>query len=159
MKKIGIGIVVLLAFFACNNQAKIFSGDYSYKTSGRLTIADDSTSVSQDLAETIGQLNVVDLKSAKKDSILLIFNQMRGEIISVRAAVNGDSIFLKPYKKVLPISVDNKMIDCEMNISGKGIRYENSIVLKEIYNGLAVVNDSVSKRVSSNEITTFAKQN
>ena len=66
--------LILIGCCACSNDARLLSGDYSYKTSGSVVISTDTEEITYQLPDKIGQLNVVDLKATDKDSVLLVLH-------------------------------------------------------------------------------------
>lgn len=147
----------LLCLCSCN-KAKVFTGDYSYKTSGTLTISrSDTTEIPYDL-NRIGQLSVIDLKSSDKDSVLLVFNELTGGVTTVRAKVDGDSLRIVPYTKNISVAIGLQSADCEIEVSGRGVRYDDIIMLDETYNGEAK-NDTVTIKIHGNHISTVANRN
>jgi uncharacterized lipoprotein NlpE involved in copper resistance len=149
---------VVFALTACKNDAKQFLGDYSYKTSGSVTVKTDSTTFSYRLADKIGQLDVVDLKSSDKDSVLLVMNEMGGGVTIIRAGVSGDSVFPVPYMRALILNVGKVNSTFNVQVSGSGVRYDETIVLNEIYDG-ALDDDSVNVTIYGNDICTVAEKN
>ncbi len=158
MKKTMIFGAALLCLCSCN-KAKVFTGDYAYKTSGTLTISSsDTTAVTYELRK-VGQLSVVDLKSSDKDSVLLVFNELGGDITKVRAKVDGDSLHLVPYTKKLSIQTGLlQSADCAINVSGRGVRYDDIIMLDEVYDG-QLTSDTITIKIHGNHIATAANRN
>src|SRR5574344_2164529 len=141
MKKIMIFMAVLVCCSACQNDAKLFSGDYSYKLSGK-----------------IGQLSVIDLKTEDKDSVLLIFNELAGSLSTVHAYVVEDSIYLMPYTKTMTFISGTKTEDYEIKITGKGVRYDDVIMLDEVYDG-KISDQSKNATIHGDHISTVANRN
>lgn len=158
MKKTVIFAVALLGLCSCN-KAKIFTGDYAYKTSGTLTISrTDTTAVLYELKQ-VGQLNVIDLKSSKKDSVLLVFNELGGNITTVRAKVDGDSLRLVPYTKTISLQSGLlQSVSGEIKVSGCGVRYDDIIMLDEVYDG-ELTSDTTTIKIYGSHIATVANRN
>lgn len=157
-KKTVIFAAALLCLCSCN-KAKVFTGDYSYKTSGTLTISrSDTTEIPYELKQ-IGQLSVIDLKSSDKDSVLLVFNELTGGVTTVHAKVDGDSLRIVPYTKT--ISVTSGLLqsaNCEINVSGRGVRYDDIIMLDEVYDG-EITSDTTTAKIHGSHIATVANRN
>lgn len=157
MKKTMIYAAVLLGLCSCN-QAKIFSGDYSYKTTGMVTLVpNDTTSIEHEIKH-IGTLSVVDLKSSDKDSILLIFNELGGSLTTVRAKVDDDSVWLTPYTKTISLQDGLLTVDGEVTVMGRGVRYDDIIMLDEVYDGV-IVSDTTNIKIHGEHISTVANRN
>lgn len=151
-------IFILIGCCACSNDARLLSGDYSYKTSGTLTISrSDTTEIPYDL-NRIGQLSVIDLKSSDNDSVLLVFNELTGGVTTVRAKVDGDSLQIVPYTKNISVVIGLQSADCEIEVNGRGVRYDDIIMLDETYNGEAKT-DTITIKIHGNHISTVANRN
>ena len=105
---ISIGLFVSLAvlfFYSCQKEGvKSFLGDYSYKTSGVVNVDSNGVSYTFKLPDKIGHISIVELN---KDSVLIIKNEMMGEVQTLQAKVDGDSIFINSYEKQLSFQFNN----------------------------------------------------
>lgn len=156
MKKASLIMIALLpALSACRNDADLFKGDYSYKTSGTVYITDGSTQQTYQLSNEIGQLRIVGLSSA--DSVLIIKSALSGSVETMRAKVTNDSIFIAPYQKSLSIVMTNSVDgDYDITVDGCGVMYDdNTIILTQNY-----YNDQTNQiQISGENIITFAQRN
>lgn len=157
-KNLVIALTMVVVFAACKNDAKPFLGDYSYKTSGIVTIATDSTNFTYTLPNKIGQMTVEDLKSSGKDSLLLIMNEVGGGVSIIRAGVSGDSIRIVPYFRTMTLNTTSVQGVFNIKVSGVGQRYDESIVLNEVYDG-TLDSDSLKATIKGTDIRTAAKKN
>ncbi|MGN0187019.1 MAG: hypothetical protein ACI392_04655 [Paludibacteraceae bacterium] len=159
MKRNFIFALALIGCCACSNNARILSGDYSYKTSGTaIVITDNTDTTTIQLTDRIGQLNVVDLQANDKDSVLLIFNEMGGSVTTVRARTSSDSIYLTPYVLRQSITTGGTSGTYEITVSGTGIRYDDLIVLQQTYDG-RLDDDKKTATLHSDNIITVANRN
>ena len=149
--------LILIGCCACSNDARLLSGDYSYKTSGSVVVATDTEEVTYQLPDKIGQLNVVDLKATDKDSVLLVFNEMGGNLTTTYARISGDSIELLPYTTTLSITTGSGAGTYDITVSGRGMRYDDLIMLRETYDG--TLSDDNETTLHSENITTVANRN
>lgn len=149
--------LILIGWCACSNDARLLSGDYSYKTSGSVVIATDTEEVTYQLPDKIGQLNVVDLKATDKDSVLLVFNEMGGNLTTTYARISDDSIELLPYTTTLSITTGSGAGTYDITVSGTGMRYDDLIMLRETYDG--TLSDDNKTTLHSENITTVANRN
>ena len=102
--------VLCLIFCSCNGlTAGYIEGTYSYKTSGVVSITNGSSTTDASLDNLMGTL---DIKRLNGDSILLIFNELNGDMVSVAAQVKGDSILMPPYQKVFSITTTSTSSSC-----------------------------------------------
>ncbi len=160
MKQTTVLLALLAILFAsCQNDAKLFSGSYSYKTSGKVILQSETSEASYQLTNKIGQLKVITIKSANNDSVLLVMNEMGGSVITLRAKVLEDSIFITPYtRSTFLLLGDSIQGNFTINITGNGIMYDKFIILNEIYDG-KLDNDSTETTIHGDNILTVAERN
>lgn len=149
--------LILIGCCACSNDARLLSGDYSYKTSGSVVISTDTEEIPYQLPDKIGQLNVVDLKATDKDSVLLVLNEMGGSLTTIYARISADSIELQPYTTTLTITTGKGTGTYDITVSGTGIRYDDLIMLNETYDG--TLSDDNETTLYSDNIITVANRN
>lgn len=136
-----------LALAACQKKnAPLFRGDYSFKTSGSVTldeiVPEDDTiepvSYTVSLPNEIGQLEISALGN-DKDSLLVVMNTMGGEVIVTHAFCEDNEIFLKDFtKNTLLFTGDSITIKNEVRVQASGQMYEgNTLILNMIYDGEA----------------------
>ena len=129
---------------------QLFRGDYSFKTSGSITlkevlpVGDDSepASLTVNLPNEIGQLQISALGN-ERDSLLVVMNTMGGEVMVTHAFCDGKEIFLQDFTKKSLLFTDNSIIlKNELNVQATGQMYEdNTIILNMIYDGEAQCNN------------------
>ena len=147
-KPIIIAILALLALTACQKKnAPLFRGDYSFKTSGSVTLDEidpegEPASYTVSLPNEIGQLEISDLDNGK-DSVLVVMNTMGGEVVVTHAFCDGNEIFLKDFtKNTLLFTGDSITLKNEVRVQASGQMYEdNTIILNMIYDGEAETNE------------------
>ena len=150
-KPIIIAVLTLLAFTACQKSGMhLFRGDYSFKTSGSVTMDEivpegetyEPASYTVSLPNEIGQLEISDLDNGK-DSVLVVMNTMGGEVIVTHALCDGNEIFLKDFtKNTLLFTGDSITLKNEVRVQASGQMYEdNTIILNMIYDGEAETNE------------------
>ena len=133
-----------MALVACQKKnAPLFRGDYSFKTSGSVTLdeidtEDEPASYTVSLPNEIGQLEIKDLDNGK-DSVLVVMNTMGGEVVVTHAFCKDNEIFLRKFKKnTLLFTGDSITLKNEVRVQASGQMYEdNTIILKMIYDGEA----------------------
>ena len=152
MKKTLLIICCLLALAACQKKnAPLFRGDYSFKTSGSVTL-DEIGSVSNPASYTvslpneIGQLEISALDNGK-DSVLVVMNTMGGEVVVTHALCKDNEIFLRDYKKnTLLFTGDSITLKNDLRVKAKGQMYEdNTLILNMTYEGEAESNERTFK--------------
>ena len=146
-KQILIAVFALLAFTSCQKSGtNLFRGDYSFKTSGSVTMDEivpegetyEPSSYTVSLPNEIGQLEISDLGD-EADSLLIVMNTLGGEVIVTHAFCDGDEIFLKEFtKNTLLFTGDSITLKNEVRVQASGQMYEdNTLILNMIYDGEA----------------------
>jgi len=146
-KQILIAVFALLAFTSCQKSGtNLFRGDYSFKTSGSVTMDEivpegetyEPSSYTVSLPNEIGQLEISDLGD-ETDSLLVVMNTLGGEVIVTHAFSDGDEIFLKEFtKNTLLFTGDSITLKNEVRVQASGQMYEdNTLILNMIYDGEA----------------------
>ena len=150
MKKISIllSVCCLIALASCQKKnAPLFRGDYSFKTSGSVTLdeintEDEPASFTVSLPNEIGQLEISDLGNGK-DSVLVVMNTMGGEVVVTHALCKDNEIFLRDFKKnTLLFTGDTITLKNEVRVHATGQMYEdNTLILNMTYDGEAATNN------------------
>lgn len=169
MKRIiPIFICGMLALASCQKKnAPLFRGDYSFKTSGSVSMdeivaegdTDEPASYTISLPNEIGQLEISDLGNVK-DSLLVVMNTMGGEVVVTHAFCSGNEIFLRDFKKnTLLFTGDSLTLRNEVRVKASGQMYEdNTIILNMTYDGEAETNEHLYK-IHGDDIRMAATRN
>ena len=167
MKKINVFLTLccLLALVACQKKnAPLFRGDYSFKTSGSVTLEEvdpehEPTIYTVSLPNEIGQLEISDLGDGK-DSVLVVMNTMGGEVVVTHAFCKDNEIFLRDFKKnTLLFTGDSLTLKNDLRVKASGQMYEdNTLILNMIYEGEAETNER-SFKVYGDDIRMAAIRN
>ena len=147
MKKANLVIICLLALCACSKSSiERFSGDYTFKTSGTMTVerilpeGDTTipTSFTVKLPNEIGQLEISELNS-DDDSVLVVMNTLGGEVIVTHAFCSGNEIFLRDFvKSCQSFNFDTLFVKRDLQVSGQGeIFNDNTLIINMTYKGEA----------------------
>ena len=155
----------LMALASCQKKnAPLFRGDYSFKTSGSVTLEeinteDEPASFTVSLPNEIGQLEISDLGNGK-DSVLVVMNTMGGEVVVTRALCKDNEIFLRDFKKnTLLFNGDSLTLKNEVCVHATGQMYEaNTLILNMTYDGEAETNER-SFKVFGDDIRMAAMRN
>ena len=150
-KTIIIAFLTLLALASCQKKnAPLFRGDYSFKTSGSVTLDEivpegdtiEPVSFVVNLPNEIGQLEISDLGNGK-DSVLVVMNTMGGEVVVTHAFCKDNEIFLRDFtKNALLFTGDSITLKNEMRVQASGQMYEdNTLILNMTYDGEAETNE------------------
>ena len=142
-------ICALLALASCQKKnAPLFRGDYSFKTSGSVTLdeivtnGEEGDSFTVSLLNEIGQLEISVLGN-EKDSVVVVMNTMGGEVVVTHALCKDNEIFLKDFtKNTLLFTGDSISLKNEVRVSASGQMYEdNTLIINMIYDGEAETNE------------------
>ena len=142
-------ICALLALASCQKKnAPLFRGDYSFKTSGSVTLdeivtnGEEGDSFTVSLPNEIGQLEISVLGN-EKDSVVVVMNTMGGEVVVTHALCQDNKIFLRDFtKNTLLFTGDSITLKNEVRVSASGQMYEdNTLIINMIYDGEAETNE------------------
>ena len=155
----------LLTLASCQKKnAPLFRGDYSFKTSGSVTLEeinpeDEPTSYTISLPNEIGQLEISALDNGK-DSVLVVMNTMGGEVVVTHALCQDNKIFLRDFKKnTLLFTGDSLTLKNELRVQASGQMYEdNTLILNMTYEGEAETNER-SFKIYGDDIRMAAIRN
>ena len=168
MKKISIllSVCCLIALASCQKKnAPLFRGDYSFKTSGSVTLeeivpqGETGETFTVGLPNEIGQLEISDLGNGK-DSVLVVMNTMGGEVVVTHAFCKDNEIFLRDFKKnTLLLTGDSLTLKNDLRVKATGRMYEdNTLILNMTYDGEAERNER-SFKVFGDDIRMAAIRN
>jgi len=150
-------VILTMALVGCKDNAEVRSavGTYSYKTSGIMELDSLTQGASDTLIQVafteMGALEVVSLKD--KDSVLITFNELMGDVYSTRGSIKGNEIVLQPFfRRFMNAKVINPTT---IAVTGNGQIYDSSIVMNLNYSGLA--DDSLA--LTANNVQLIAKKN
>ena len=158
-------ICALMALASCQKKnAPLFRGDYSFKTSGSVTLneinaEDEPASFTVNLPNEIGQLEIKDLDNGK-DSVLVVMNTMGGEVVVTHALCQDNKIFLRDFKKnTLLFTGDSLTLKNDLRVHASGHMYEdNTLILNMTYEGEAETNER-SFKIYGDDIRMAAIRN
>ena len=155
----------LMALASCQKKnAPLFHGDYSFKTSGSVTLdeinaEDEPASFTVGLPNEIGQLEISALDNGK-DSVLVVMNTMGGEVVVTHAFCKDNEIFLRDYKKnTLLFTGDSLTLKNDLRVHASGQMYEdNTLILNMTYEGEAETSER-SFKIYGDDIRMAAIRN
>ena len=155
----------LLTLTSCQKKnASLFRGDYSFKTSGSVTLEeinpeDEPTSYTISLPNEIGQLEISALDNGK-DSVLVVMNTMGGEVVVTHALCQDNKIFLRDFKKnTLLFTGDSLTLKNDLRVHATGQMYEdNTLIFNMTYEGEAETNER-SFKIYGDDIRMAAIRN
>ncbi len=142
-----------LIFTSCNREIKQFTGNYSYKLSGEVSIVGDDGEVSYRLVHKNGQMNILEDKS-QANRLIITMNEMNGGCYTISATVKGDSIVFLPYEFSTNILISDSNLDIisgdntpsivyAIRASGGGQLNDDILMIDEQWTGHQSGNDTV----------------
>ena len=155
MKKTLLLLMSLCAFLALSSCQKsginLFAGDYSYKTTGTVTVQRQptltnpqvSTSFEVELPTELGQLQIATLDK-KEDSVIVVINQLNGDILVTHGHCEDDEISLCKFQRdALTLSIEgNNDLKFPITIKGTGHIYDGETIIFDLeYKGKAQLGD------------------
>ena len=155
-----------MALTSCQKKnAPLFRGDYSFKTSGSVTLeeivpqGETGETFTVGLPNEIGQLEISTLDNGK-DSVLVVMNTMGGEVVVTHAFCKDNKIFLRDFNKnTLLFTGDSITLKNELRVKASGQMYENNtLILNMTYEGEAETNER-SLKVYGDDIRMAAIRN
>ena len=155
-----------MALASCQKKnALLFRGDYSFKTSGSVTLeeivpqGETGETFTVGLPNEIGQLEISALDNGK-DSVLVVMNTMGGEVVVTHAFCKDNEIFLRDYKKnTLLFTGDSLTLKNDLRVHASGQMYEdNTLILNMTYEGEAETSER-SFKIYGDDIRMAAIRN
>lgn len=116
----------------------LYKGDYSFKTSGSITVEKKATESKETTTETIslapesGQMSVlkIDESSGK-----VTMNIIGADVLVFDAIIDGDYLQLKETERIITISEALQKPQLKCKVSGVGEKYANTIIFSLKYTG------------------------
>lgn len=157
-KTITIILFTIILFSSCKkNEVKPFIGNYTYQTSGTITIGTDTSDITIPILNSMGQLDIIDIDEDNK--VLAIKTSLKGDITQINANI-------EPSKIIFPLHLRNESFqfgqynlgELSIGVDGKGTLYGDKIVINEKYHG-SITSQYLSGVIKDSDITTVAKRN
>ncbi len=169
MKKslFAFALLVLLCS-SCQREVKKYVGDYSYKTSGVITITEEDGTESQQLISKNGQMNIrQDNTSDDANRVMITMNEMSGTSRITYGTIADGVLTFDPNSFETSFSIDSgsTIFGTEqyytyifhIDATGTGHLTDDILTISEQWTGYQRDNENI--RLSANYITTLAIQN
>lgn len=167
MKKNNFKICALLMLSclflsSCQKEGvKVFKGDYTYKTSGKITVSIGGIPNPVNLLNKTGQMDIIDI--GEEDRVMVVKTSLTGNVTSGYATIDGDQIAFDPvtFNETLILLVENGTATITSRASGK-IYDDNTIIINETYDGTFAGQGSflnVTGTISGDSVLTVAERN
>ena len=164
-----LAILAILTLTSCHKSGvRLFEGDYSFKTSGEISISVEGQIDSTDinipatldisLANEVGQLNICSSEK-KNDNVVVVLNYLNGDVVVTSGTCNGNTIELSTFQRnVLPVSVSSLLSNFSILVSGNGQMYDDMIIFDMTYKGKASIG-TVSYKIKGKDVKMVAYRN
>ncbi len=163
-------LAVTAAFFTgCSKEGPgRFEGNYSFNTSGTLTLVPQGSGSGTDNSLTVsilsegGQMDIV--TADKKAGNMIVTMRPLGDGVQVFDAVaDGKTITLQPLARVLEISWSGSVLSqtatANVSVSGYGERYNDVIIFRLDYAGTCTAPDGTVYDITESRVDCVAKEN
>jgi hypothetical protein len=172
MKKIVFILLGLLALTSCHkNGVNLFTGDYSFKTSGEISITaqaainDENITIpavlNASLSSDIGQLNI-SVSDKKNDEVVVVINYLNGDVVTTTGICDGKTIELENFQRnTLPVSVNTLFSanNTYITISATGQMFDDNMIIFDMtYNGTTKIGP-VTYKIKDKDIKMVAYRN
>ncbi len=164
-------LICCIALTSCHKSGvNLFVGDYSFKTSGEISIKAEAVidssnvnipaSLNVNLSSDIGQLNICS-SDEKNDQVVVVFNYLNGDVVVTNGTCDGNTIEIEEFRHdFLPVSVTTLFSNnYYINVSGTGQMYDDNMIIFEMkYNGKAKIG-SVTYKIKDKDVKIVAYRN
>lgn len=173
MKKIlPILICFLVAMTSCHKSGvNLFSGDYSFKTSGEISIKAqaiiDSININipaefnANLSNEIGQLNI-SVSDKESNEVVVVINYLNGDVVVTTGTCDGNHIELDEFRRnTLPASINTSLTisSTYITVGGSGQMYDDNMIVFDMkYKGTVKIG-SVTYNLTDKNIKMVAYRN
>ncbi len=169
MKRLFLVLIATLALTSCHKSGvSLFEGDYSFKTSGEISINVEGqidtldvnipASLDVSLANDVGQLNIC-ASGKENGQVIVVMNYLNGDVVVTSGTCNGNTLELSTFQRnVLPVSVSSLLSNFSILVSGTGRMYDDMIVFDMSYKGKASIG-TVSYKIKEKDVKMVAYRN
>lgn len=160
---------VALFSVSCNKEGpKRFSGNYTFKTSGTITVREAGNESAElkvvSLFDESGQMDVVE-SGKSEGGMLVAMNALGGSVVTFEAEASGKTLTITPFNRQLtvPFAESSGVVEvvqpvATVTVSGYAERYADALLFWLDYTGSFVHGDVTYEIVSSN-VSCWAKVN
>ncbi|MCR4849292.1 MAG: hypothetical protein K5920_10655 [Bacteroidales bacterium] len=164
-------ICTLVLMTSCHKSGiKLFSGDYSFKTSGEVYIVAEAEVQGDDiiipgalvvsLINEMGQLNI-SVSDKDNDEVIVVINHLNGDVVTTTGTCNGNTIELDEFQRyTLPVSVSTWTgMNATITVRGTGHIYEDDMIVFDMsYTGKGTLGD-VTYVIKDKDVRMVAYRN
>jgi hypothetical protein len=162
IKTVVILMIGIITFSSCKKEgSELFEGDYTYNTSGEVTVTTDNSSYPVKLNNRTGQMQIIAMDGENR--VMIIKTSLTGNVTKGYATISGDEITFEPTIFSENITLNNLTGTATITDNATGKIYNNNtIVINEIYDGTFAGYENtlnVTGTINGDEILTIAKRN
>lgn len=147
MKKIFCIAAAVLALVSCQSKSgsELYQGNYSFKTSGSLTLdvtghividgvnTDIDEEISFDLLSEMGQMDIIPVND-RSSELKITMNILGGDVYTADAAV-GEHLSVTSFERKVVVNVRGVSGSIPVKVTGYADKYDNTIIFKLVYTG------------------------
>ena len=149
--------VLLVCMTACQKNVQHFTGDYSYKISGSVTVEGLIDEYDKMLTPRIGQMNIVRVNDSKT-RVMITMNESGGRAYVCYGTVSGNRLTIEPYTFTAEVSLNATETGVyDVNAYGDGELTDDMLVIHQVWQGVKTTDEDVV--FQGNDILIVAKQN
>jgi len=150
--------VLSLSLTSCKTNRRPFIGEYTYQTSGSLSIGLATEDIDVPITDRMGQMQI--MKGDEKGKITIIKASITGEIKQLTGSISGDEITIDEYTYEKEIKTDSINGKAKLNYTAKGRLRDNTIVLEDNYSGFYRESKTgIVGTIRGNNVLTLIKKN
>lgn len=128
---------------SCSDNLHQTSGEYTFKTSGAVTLTGADTVKTVLLSDEVGTLTILD-KNDNNDGVVLTINSSYGPVQTATARIAKNTLLVDDFSRTLEFSEFNpqllqsditKTTFDNVRVTGNGERYDDTIIFTWTYEG------------------------
>lgn len=170
-------VATMTLFASCTKEGpRVFTGNYSFKTSGTLTLqADTSATAPLFTAKLVTEQGQMDIVGTSDDEVAITMNISGGALVILDATAKADSLVLASQKRNISVifndtqsESDNPLISlgdkvpsgtsATATVEGVAKRYSDIILFDLKYSG-TITKDDITYNIVDSNISSRAKLN
>lgn len=152
-------LAISLVLASCETNTIPFIGEYTYQTSGDMSVGTITGGISIPVSDKMGQMQII--KGNEKGQVIIIKTNIDGSIKKLSGKVNGKQIKIDEYTIEKSIGLGEIQGNARITVSSEGEIHDNIIIFNDTYSGF--FNEEKTGFVgiikNKDEIITIAKLN
>lgn len=159
--------VIMAMSTACHKTGtNLFKGNYSFKTSGFVTMNAvseiDSTSYKVTLDSENGQMNILERNESNGD-MAITMNIVGGPVLVMQAHAEGIALTLEPVERTITVRNENGLpMEMDVKMSGVADKINDVAMFSFKYEGqkeVETIDGPVKYTISDTQVVCVAKEN